>query len=188
MDTDKMLELISIQRHDFLNHLQVISGLLQLKKEERAREYIYEIGQDIKRLSKISHLKDPEAAAAFLIGHNHANSVQVAVNYDVQTDLAECDVPGSITGSVLIQLLEYILHHLAPPEVAERELNIDLKAVEGGFQCVFRFAGSGAVNGEAWNELSRVLNKKLAPYAGGLERMANGSHQTVKLFLPAIDA
>ena len=188
MDTVKMLELISVQRHDFLNHLQVISGLLQLKKEERAREYILEVGQDIKDLSKISHLKVPEAAAAFLIGHNQAISAQIKVNYDVQADLAESEVPGSITGTVIGQLLEYVLKHLAPPEIVERQLYIEVKAVAGGYQCGICFAVSVAVNGVTWNELSLVLNRKITPYGGMLEIKTNGSRQRVELFLPAIGA
>lgn len=188
MDTDKMLELISVQRHDFLNHLQVISGLLQLKKEERAREYIVEVGQDIKQLSKISQLKDPEAAAAFLVSHNQAASAQIIVNYDVQADLAECGVPGTVTGAVFVRLLEYVLNRLAPPELAERELNIGLKAVEGGYLCDICFAGSVAVNELTWNELAQALSTKLTLYGGKLERTVNGAKQDIKLFLPAADA
>jgi hypothetical protein len=37
---ERASELLRKQRHDFLNHLQVIYGLLQLSKMERALEYI----------------------------------------------------------------------------------------------------------------------------------------------------
>ncbi|HHY36782.1 MAG TPA: hypothetical protein GX518_03740 [Firmicutes bacterium] len=37
---DRIPEQLRQQRHDFLNHLQVIYGLLQLQKTERALEYI----------------------------------------------------------------------------------------------------------------------------------------------------
>lgn len=33
-------EILRIQRHDFLNHLQIIQGYLQLKKPEKAEDYI----------------------------------------------------------------------------------------------------------------------------------------------------
>lgn len=36
----KSLLLLRRQRHSFLNHLQVISGWLQLEKPERARQYL----------------------------------------------------------------------------------------------------------------------------------------------------
>jgi hypothetical protein len=39
-DGEGASEILRKQRHDFLNHLQVIYGLLQLHKTERALEYI----------------------------------------------------------------------------------------------------------------------------------------------------
>ncbi|HWI65499.1 MAG TPA: Spo0B domain-containing protein [Symbiobacteriaceae bacterium] len=36
----RSLQLLRRQRHSFLNHLQVISGWLQLEKPERARQYL----------------------------------------------------------------------------------------------------------------------------------------------------
>ena len=36
----KAKELLRLQRHDFLNHLQVIHGYLQLNKPEKATDYL----------------------------------------------------------------------------------------------------------------------------------------------------
>jgi len=188
METAKMLELISVQRHDFLNHLQIISGLLQLKKEERARKYILEVGQDIKRLSKISHLKEPEAAAAFLIGYNQAVNAQILVDFNVQVDLAKCEVPGSLIGAVLSSLLEYLINLLAPPEVTERALNIDLLPVEGGYQFVFRFVCTTGANNMDMNNMIINLQRKLALYGGKVEVADDKVYQRIELFLPAADA
>jgi hypothetical protein len=37
---DDIMKVIQMQRHDFLNHLQVVSGLTQLRKTDRVVEYI----------------------------------------------------------------------------------------------------------------------------------------------------
>ncbi|MGI6552124.1 MAG: Spo0B domain-containing protein [Bacillota bacterium] len=46
-------ELIRVQKHDILNHLQVIAGYLQMNKMEKARDYLQETikGNNGKRFS-----------------------------------------------------------------------------------------------------------------------------------------
>jgi hypothetical protein len=180
-----MLELISEQRHDFLNHLQVISGLLQLNKGERAREYIRGVGRDIKRLSKIGHLKVPDAAAAFLIGHNLAASHEIEVDYDIQADLKGCTVPGDKLGAVLEKLLGFAVDCLAPPKIAGRNIFIKIGAVDGGYICLLRFNAALNGNRDGASEVFRLAKEQLSPYGARLEGGFSGENCDVMLFLPA---
>jgi hypothetical protein len=43
--TEQSLALLQRQRHSFLNHLQVISGWLQLGNTERARTYLHRLAE-----------------------------------------------------------------------------------------------------------------------------------------------
>ena len=45
------IALLKIQRHDFVNHLQVIHALLQLGRTEKALTYIEELAKDSQLLS-----------------------------------------------------------------------------------------------------------------------------------------
>ena len=45
------VELLRIQRHDFINHLQVIHALLQLGRTEKALKYIEDLAKDASLLS-----------------------------------------------------------------------------------------------------------------------------------------
>lgn len=45
------IELLRIQRHDFINHLQVIHALLQLGRSEKALKYIEELAKDSSLIS-----------------------------------------------------------------------------------------------------------------------------------------
>ncbi|MBC8014478.1 MAG: Spo0B domain-containing protein [Sporomusaceae bacterium] len=45
------VNLLKIQRHDFVNHLQVIHALLQLGRTEKALAYIEELAKDSKLIS-----------------------------------------------------------------------------------------------------------------------------------------
>lgn len=45
------VHLLTIQRHDFVNHLQVIHALLQLGRTEKALAYIEELAKDSRLIS-----------------------------------------------------------------------------------------------------------------------------------------
>ena len=64
-EIQKLLDVIQGQRYDFLNHLQVISGLLQLNKEERLQDYLAQISLELARFSKTARIKIPDVTAAF---------------------------------------------------------------------------------------------------------------------------
>lgn len=43
---DELVRLLRVQRHDFINHLQVIHAMLQLGRVEKALQYIEELAKD----------------------------------------------------------------------------------------------------------------------------------------------
>lgn len=185
LDTAKMLQLISEQRHDFLNHLQVISGLLQLNRGEQAKDYIRGVGKEIKRLSKVGHLKVPDAAAAFLTGHYLAASHEITVDYDIQADLGGCAVPGDKLGAVLEQLLGFAVDCLAPPDTTGRNIFIKIGAVDGGYVCLLRFNAALNGNRDSASKLFSLVEEQLSLYGARLEGDLSGEKCDVLLFLPA---
>lgn len=185
MDMARMLELLSVQRHDFLNHLQVISGLLQLNKEDRAREYIREVTRGIVRLSRVVHLKVPEVAATLLIAHHRSADHGIEVHYDVQADLAGCAVPGKELGPVLESVLHSIMSFMAPEENAERDLLIKINRSGRDYECIFIFnnmSGGHCYNGR---DTIRRAEERLAPYGGKLGINADGRKCHIVMVLPA---
>ena len=42
----EVIRLLKIQRHDFVNHLQVIHAMLQLGRTEKALKYIEDLAKD----------------------------------------------------------------------------------------------------------------------------------------------
>ncbi|MDR3589306.1 MAG: Spo0B domain-containing protein [Negativicutes bacterium] len=44
--SDQMEKLLRAQRHDFINHFQVVHALLQLGRVEKALRYIEELSKD----------------------------------------------------------------------------------------------------------------------------------------------
>ena len=56
------VELLRIQRHDFINHLQVIHALLQLGRTEKALTYIEELAKDATLISDTLKIYEEQRA------------------------------------------------------------------------------------------------------------------------------
>lgn len=48
-----MVKVLRIQRHDFLNHLQVIHAMIQLGRGEKALQYIEKLAHDPDMISNV---------------------------------------------------------------------------------------------------------------------------------------
>ncbi|MHB8158476.1 MAG: Spo0B domain-containing protein [Desulfocucumaceae bacterium] len=167
MDTATFLEMMSVQRHDLLNHFQVISGLVQLNKTERVREYINQVSLEVEKLGKAGHIVITEVAAVLLVGHFLAGKHQVEVIYDINTDLKGCLIPGEVLGQVIKEVFEQSLECLVPPGVPNRCLRISLHESEKNFLFKIFCPEPDKNAGRAQTRLAGT-EKKLAPYGGKL--------------------
>ncbi|WP_040412779.1 Spo0B domain-containing protein [Desulfosporosinus sp. OT] len=62
----ELLEWYRLQRHDFLNHWQVIMGNLQLNQPEKALAYMREMIAEPQEEQKIAQIPEPQLAASLL--------------------------------------------------------------------------------------------------------------------------
>ncbi|MFZ5650333.1 MAG: Spo0B domain-containing protein [Bacillota bacterium] len=188
MDTATFLEIMSVQRHDFLNHLQVISGLVQLNKVERVREYISQVSVEAERLSKVGHLNVPEVAAVLLVGHFLAGRHQVDVVYDINTSLESCSVSGEILGEVVEEVFAQSLECLVPPGVPDRTLKISLIETEKKYLLkIFSPGPPGREAERARDGLSRI-GAKLIPYEGKVGMVVSAAGGEIFIMVPKKDA
>lgn len=185
MDPAMVMELISVQRHDFLNHLQVISGLLQLNRVEQAGEYIKSTARNITRLSRVVHLAIPDAAAAVLLAHHGAAERGVEVEYRVDADLNGCLVPGDKLGPLLETVLLHAVECLAGSGHGDRRLHVDIDSLEGGYGFRIRFEMPGDGRDGCGEEILEESAAKLAGYRGTLQWDRRDDMMKISIFLPA---
>ena len=113
MDTKKMLDLLNTQRHDFINHLQVISGFMQIHRETELKHYIQKTADSIAVLSKVSHLEIPEVSVVLLIAITRAEMLKIEFIFNVQDNLSGCTLPGDDTAYLLEELLNNTIDRLS---------------------------------------------------------------------------
>lgn len=163
MDTEMFLEIISVQRHDFLNHIQVISGFLQLNKIEQARKYINEAVMQINRFGEIIHLKPPEVAAALLEARNQAAKYGVEIDLQIEGNPESCLAPGKDIGSGLREIIGKVLPGFLP-EAKDRYLRIRFMEESGKFLCRLGFPISASC--KDIDESIEAVNRSMSAWGG----------------------
>ncbi|MCL5781676.1 MAG: Spo0B domain-containing protein [Firmicutes bacterium] len=183
MEIKGLLEVIQVQRHDFLNHLQVISGLLQLNKGERVRDYINQVCGDYERLSRITRLKSPEVKAVLLIANNEAAKCQVDFMMDIETNMASLAVPGQVVGAALERCVKQALKFLSPPEVIDRRMSLTISEGERKITVKLGFPGVPAeVVQDAQEQM--VLSEALAPYKSSTKLAVTEKEVEIYMIFP----
>ncbi|MBO8136754.1 MAG: Spo0B domain-containing protein [Desulfotomaculum sp.] len=126
MRVDQLLDVIRVQRHDFLNHLQVISGLIQLNKSDKAKDYIDRISSEMKKLSAITKLEIYELKAVLLVAANETAKHQIEFVYDINSRMENFLLPGELVAAPLEKCIETALKELSKPELEDRCLQVSI--------------------------------------------------------------
>ena len=129
-----LVKVIQVQRHDFMNHLQVISGLIQLGKTERVMEYINEICLNMQLMSTVNRVKIPEIAAALMIGYDLAYEQQIDVNYRLEDELGETVLPGEILGYMLVEMQKALFAFVAT-HAEEAPVDLVIEKLQKDYVC-----------------------------------------------------
>lgn len=100
------VDLLRTQRHDFINHLQVLHGMLQLRKHEAAMNYIREIGSYIGSSNAVAEIDNPVLAALIAKKSWEAEQNGVKLYINVHSSLSGIPVSCSNLSSILVNLLD----------------------------------------------------------------------------------
>ncbi|MDA8334501.1 MAG: Spo0B domain-containing protein [Peptococcaceae bacterium] len=182
MSIQDILELIARKNHDFLNHLQVISGFLQLNKEDKAREYIREMGLEVERMARVLNSRPPEVAAALLTVMNRAGAEEVAIELPAALDLTGVAIPALPLGRLLEDLAECPLSQGCSSRTVsfvlqEQDRRLFLRMAFHQSQSASRFLEQGVAAADAL----------LAGYGGRARLLFEGGRVEIVLTMPRLE-
>jgi len=178
------LEIIQVQRHDFLNHLQVISGLLQLNKVERVREYINQVGLEIAHASKTSRVRIPEVSLALLYCLNEAAKYQVEIELTVNSDFSACGAPGHVIGQAVEQLVDCALETIFSPEITGRRLEIIFNETDKKYNCRLLFPEPAQSDLRRFENTLASVGELVSPHGGRVNMAIANSGIEIFLIFP----
>lgn len=121
-----MLQIIKAQRHDFINHLQVIYGLLKLGEFKQIEDYINSIQHDIQVTGDILQLAIPELSAFLLVQAGLAATNDISLEIEQETDLAALNIPSPELIAVVGNLLKNAMEAVIDMEPEKRRVKLKI--------------------------------------------------------------
>lgn len=107
---EKLNTELRAQRHDFMNHLQVVHSLIEMDEYKAANEYIEKVYGDIQRVSKI--MKTSVAAVNALLQAKlmACEKQDINMELDVRTQLKDLTIPSWEFCRVLGNLIDNAIY------------------------------------------------------------------------------
>ncbi len=131
------------QRHDFLNHLQVVYSLIEMQEYEEANDYIEQIYGRITSVSRVLKTANPAVNALLQVKLAACEKAHVRVELDITSkwETLEDHMPGWEMCKVLSNLIDNAIDAMASYPARKRCLYISL--AENLRQFTFEVANTG---------------------------------------------
>lgn len=100
------------QRHDFMNHLQVVYGLMDMDEYASAREYIEKVFNDIQKVNKVLKTDNPAVNALLQAKLLFAEKRNININMFITTQLKDLKVPSWEFCRVLGNIIDNAIYAL----------------------------------------------------------------------------
>lgn len=121
------------QRHDYLNQLQVVYGLLELGEYEEARAYLSPVFKDIMKVNKALKTSQPAVNALLQAKMEEAERQGIDFYLEVSTQLTELDLEPWELCKVLANLIDNAVTALG--EIAgEKRLTLRIREAREFYQ------------------------------------------------------
>ena len=137
------------QRHDYLNHLQVVYGMMELEEYEELHQYLEPVYKDMMKTGKALKTSKPAINALLKAKMGEAEGKGIDVYVEVKSDLKELHVADWEVCKVLSNLIDNGMTALEPTE-GEKKLQIDITETKEAY--VFSIANNGPMIPEAQQE------------------------------------
>lgn len=104
---NQLIEVINHQRHDWLNHIQVLLGYLQLQKYDLCEEYIYRVIKEANRDTLVARLTHP-SLVTYLLSFNALHK-EVVLDVEIPEPFSLLERPD--IGNYLLRMVEIYRQH-----------------------------------------------------------------------------
>lgn len=131
------------QRHDFLNHLQVVYSLIEMEEYAEANDYIEQVYGKITAVSRVMKTANPAVNALLQVKVAACEKAGVQVNVSITSkwETLEAAMPDWEMCKVLSNLIDNAVDAMEQLPADQRRLSIDL--AENVKQYTFRVENTG---------------------------------------------
>ena len=130
------------QRHDYLNHFQVIYGLMELEEYEEARKYLAPVFREINKVGKVLKTAQPAVNALLQAKLQAAEAAGIEVYLDIHSDLKALPMEAWSLCKVLANIIDNAMRALTESvSDAPLRMKIAISEEENGYY--FTIANNG---------------------------------------------
>lgn len=142
------------QRHDYLNHFQVIYGLMELEEYEEAKRYLEPVFKDIMKVSKALRTSQPAVNALLQAKLEMAEKNQIDLFLEVRSDLKNIPIEPWNLCKVLANIIDNAITALSETTT---EKSIDIEIGETRDSYTFLIDNNGPVIPE--NKIGEIFKQ-----------------------------
>lgn len=158
---DALNRSLRAQRHDFLNHLQVVFSLIEMEEQKEAADYIEKVYGDMQSVSRAMRTDNPAINALLRAKLADCEAAGVLTEMDVSGSWRELPMPAWEMCRVFSNLMDNAIDALE--DTADKRLRILLREDLHGFS--FSFTNNGPAI--AQNEQRRIFEAGVSSHGEG---------------------
>ena len=193
-ETMRLNDTLREQRHDFLNHIQVVHSLLEMKKFIDASEYMEKVYDDIRLVGKVMKTSSPAVNALLQVKNNSCEKMGIEFRILSTTKLESPSMENWDICGILGNLIDNAIH--AASKVENGKILVSLR--ENASDYIFRVKDNGTgipaeiaekvfdmgftTKGKQGQGVGLAVSKKKLAENGGDIKFTTGSKGTIFTF------
>ena len=139
------------QRHDFMNHLQVVHSLIELSKYSDAADYIEKVYSSIEKVSNTLKTGIPAVNAILEAKRKACENKGIEVKMEVRTTFSEMPIPDWELCRTLGNIIDNAVNAL---EEGSNSPWIKIEMLEDMFNYIFKISNNGpAIQPSLWEKI-----------------------------------
>ncbi len=154
--TDQLLKVLNQQRHDWLNHFQVLLGYLRLGRPEQGEEYLKRVTELTYQESMIARINSSLLSVFFLTFNALHNDLLLEVEVSNQVNIEEAAVAESELFRLVTDVVFTVKEHVIKCEFEPASMLIALHTDEQGIH--FRFDLDGSLRASGRTEVEKLVH------------------------------
>lgn len=155
--TDQLLTVLNRQRHDWLNHIQVLLGYLHLGRTEQGEAHLRRIAQIAMQESMIARLNNSMLSVFFLTFNALNKELLLEVDVCSQVDLTLAALDEEQLFRLVSGILCTATDHVDQSGYEQASMQVTLMTSESGVH--FRFDLAGKLQESGLKELEKLVRK-----------------------------
>ncbi|PKM76958.1 MAG: histidine kinase [Firmicutes bacterium HGW-Firmicutes-15] len=147
----EMIGVVKSQRHDFINHMQIVYTLLQLGEQGRAYEYVAELCREVQITGEMLKIRIPELTAILLAKKNLADALGIKLNIEAESDLAKIQIKPIELSSIISNLVDNAME--AVSSLTDNCKTVQIGIFETAHNFAFEVSNSGYIPPDVLNKV-----------------------------------